>query len=1411
MSVDLLASIRHARLIVTSALSDRMALNMEGPSVFISYSREDARTAKKLQSAIQAASFQPWSDIAGVQLDWTAEIAQALVRCHIVCLLWTNRSAKSGWVKHEWLTARALEKHIVPVVERGSPPLPEPLRHIQSLSIDDLGRKMQERLQACLASPPRYDFTVVPAGTHIPYLPDPNFTGRAEDLVKLYLGLLGGLQKIGLSQLGAVGFGGVGKTQLAVEFAYRFSFAFEAVFWLDAADPANWLRQFVGIARDRLRLGVADPAGPEAFTQYVAALSAHLSHSPKTLIVMDNVQAPELLASEQPLSGTGLTPLSLGGNLLFTTRRRFFIPGVSSQSINVLDSDAAFHVLTARRPPDSSAETESARTICAAVGRLPLALAVIGSAVLKRRLSYAEYLSRLAEGGLAAIDSQVLSPAELATRHATAIQTTLEYQWNTVDSEGSRLLLCLTCRMPQASAIPKARLALMSQPGTDLDGALALLLDLSLVSEMESARRLRVHPLVREFARARLSKERSAALVGDAVSAMSSALRDPARIEREIQERGVDELIDDLEIALDMADGTDCPTGAMKQLKTLLDREQSHLKGIVDPSQSEIERETSGKEIRISWRERLRWLFWAPTQIEEPAPSTAHPSPLPTCILLQLQNRAQKMALDELSLSCRELAIARGTPSLITYGSSAQEDPALIRKFTAHAAPVIQAVMSSDGRNILSASGDRTLVWWDVETGRAIRRLSGHSDAVSGCALFPDGRHAISSSADKTLIVWDLQTGKALRSLAGHKDCVNTVAVSPSGEIAIGGSDDRTLIVWDLQTGRRLRTLEGHEERVTCVAIHPDGRTAVSGSDEKKLILWDLTTGGVIGRLTGGFITPDEGDTLQLFLSHDARITDVAWIPDANRVISCSFDKSLIVWDVASRKPIRKLAGHDDWINCVWISPDGARAISGGWDSIIVWDVERGAAIHRFRQSGVGSVQCSPDGKWLVTGADDQSVSLWDLKETRQHHHQGHRNWVTALGISVGGSRAVSGSDDEQLIVWDAASGYPVGNLRKIEHANPDGQNALALLQAGTDGPPQGGTGDSRGSKAMRSSVAALTRDGRRAVTAGWDLVAMIWDLETTSLLGHFAHGRLFVAGALSDDGQRAILAHDRTLSVWKVEYHKIGDTAEVALGELEASLRDPAGDLMSAAITPGGGHAVTGGETGGMTFWDLARRTVIRSGRAHRATIGAVAMRADGRRVLTGSFDTTMKLWDSETGEALQMFVGHHLPVSGVAFLEDENLVVSASYDRSVVIWDVRTGASVSRLITQLSVFSLAVAGNRLLFGDAEGSVHFLEVVGVHPKTGSHRGAGSPDLGADLGSRRIAQGRDESAGPAEGARLSHGSFREMAPSQRVAEPPDSKADSAKKRVLYCSACLYSGWTLSDGTHCPKCGRRIAG
>jgi WD40 repeat protein len=116
-----------------------------------------------------------------------------------------------------------------------------------------------------------------------------------------------------------------------------------------------------------------------------------------------------------------------------------------------------------------------------------------------------------------------------------------------------------------------------------------------------------------------------------------------------------------------------------------------------------------------------------------------------------------------------------------------------------------------------------------VHTGRPLWRCQWRgSDA---------GRQAaVSASDDKMVKVWDLETDGELRTLEGHSGAVNGVAVTPDGKRAVSASFDHTLKVWDLDTGRELRTLEGHSGAVNGVAVTPDGKRAVSASWD-----WDYT------------------------------------------------------------------------------------------------------------------------------------------------------------------------------------------------------------------------------------------------------------------------------------------------------------------------------------------------------------------------------------------------------------------------------------------------------------------------------------------------------------------------------------------------------------------------------------------
>ncbi|MCI0665123.1 MAG: TIR domain-containing protein, partial [Acidobacteria bacterium] len=406
---------------------------MTNGCVFISYSSQDVKVAEVIERSLEEAGFEVWRDQSRLQgvADWSQSIAETLTHdVDAVSLVWSRAAADSKFVKNEWLTARALGIPIVPCRLSNAPDLPAPLYNLQYMAIDEGKQQapgVSERFRSLEPRSYSYEYTFLPRNAYIPFRPNPRFVGRHTDLVALYLKMIGNINTIGITQVGTVGMGGIGKTQLAVEFSYRFGFYFEegGIFWIQAANPSDWLAQFVAIARDRLELSASDPHSPDAAREYLNQLQQYFErHKQHVLVIMDNVSDPLQLHDQDAL--LGVSPLNLGCNLLFTTRRRFEMPGVMSHSVDVLSEIASYELLTHLRQPDTVAEEEAAHQICASLGHLPLAV-TLASGYLKNRpgVSFQTYLGILNRDRLEIIDRNKLLPGNLATRHETAIAVTL--------------------------------------------------------------------------------------------------------------------------------------------------------------------------------------------------------------------------------------------------------------------------------------------------------------------------------------------------------------------------------------------------------------------------------------------------------------------------------------------------------------------------------------------------------------------------------------------------------------------------------------------------------------------------------------------------------------------------------------------------------------------------------------------------------------------------------------------------------------------------------------------------------------------------------------------------------------------------------------------------------------------------
>lgn len=221
----------------------------------------------------------------------------------------------------------------------------------------------------------------------VPHLRNLYFTGREEVLTRLHRVLRA--EKIMI--LAALsGLGGVGKTQIAVEYAYRYADEYNAVVWIHAEARQTLISDYVHLA-DLLHL----PERKDTDQQRVAAaVMRWLQHTPgRWLLILDNVEDLELV--------TGFLPRRGAAHVLLTTRIQATGPSIQSIELDTLDQEEGT-LLLLRRAKRLSAdalldqatvqERAEAEKLCALLGGLPLALDQAAAYIEENQCRLADYL-----------------------------------------------------------------------------------------------------------------------------------------------------------------------------------------------------------------------------------------------------------------------------------------------------------------------------------------------------------------------------------------------------------------------------------------------------------------------------------------------------------------------------------------------------------------------------------------------------------------------------------------------------------------------------------------------------------------------------------------------------------------------------------------------------------------------------------------------------------------------------------------------------------------------------------------------------------------------------------------------------------------------------------------------------------
>ena len=302
--------------------------------------------------------------------------------------------------------------------------------------------------------------------------------------------------------------------------------------------------------------------------------------------------------------------------------------------------------------------------------------------------------------------------------------------------------------------------------------------------------------------------------------------------------------------------------------------------------------------------------------------------------------------------------------------------------------PVTALAFSPQGDE-LAVSGLREVTVWNVKEGRLKRRIGNMAQRTFAVAWSPDGQwlaagggvagelgearvfDAVTGTlravahragdvvldarydangtllavgdADHRVAVYDTADFSSRLRVDNHADWVMALAWSPDGRYLASASRDRTAKLFDLKTGDVISTYGGHGVPVLGVAWKADGKQVFSSGRDRKIHVWEAGLADIDGKRFGakkvgeisGF-----GERVFRILIH------------GNTLLSPSADGRARLHEAASRKLVRELPDHGDWVLCVAHNSSSGRLATGSHDGFVrVWDAKSGRMLKQFQAS----------------------------------------------------------------------------------------------------------------------------------------------------------------------------------------------------------------------------------------------------------------------------------------------------------------------------------------------------------------------------------------------------------------------------------------------------------------------------